>query len=837
MLQRNLIAALTIALLAACAAPPQPSPQDLVDTSLRGVGIFAEITGFGSNPGGLKGYAYVPDNMPPNAPMVLALHACSQNATTYQNAGWNAVADRLKFYVLYPEQQSRNNGLSCFNWAGEFGDPTNLTRGEGENQSTIQMIEKMKADHSIDASKIYIMGHSGGAAQTALMIATWPEVFAGAGMIAGVPYNCTTTFTQVNTCLSPGINRTPIEWGDRARAGNPNYMGPRPRVQIWHGTSDTTVTPTNMRELMEQWTNTAGIDQTDDATDMVDGATRRRYNDAGGVTRVETIEIPNMSHGTPVDPQAGCGTAAAFFLDANICAVERMAEFFGLTGVGPLPDTTAPTVSFTAPRPNAMVSGVVAVQLTAMDNVAVTSVAISVNGTVRQTLSNAPYSWSWSTAGLANGTYTLHAVASDAAMNRGTVEVTVTLTGGTVDTQNPTVDLTSPASAATVSGTVQLRASALDDFTVAKVEFLVDNNKVGESTMSPYSYSWDSTSVAPGSHRLSARAIDGAGNTQLDDDTTVTVERLVITEGFVETFSGANRSPDRPGWALGDWRSDAADHTGMASSGSIQAAVTADSNSVEASATVPVRIGTTDTELALWRRMALRPASAAASAAFRVTVTSAGSDTVVLETTASASAVTEGDWTEVKADLAAFAGRDVTLQFEISASDASGPLTDARAWIDDIRMRSPTGNPMPTDTTPPTARFTSPVADTTVRGLITVKVEASDNTAVTVVFLFLGGDQIGSDYRAPYEFLWDTAVFSEGAQTLTARAFDAAGNLVNTDLALTVARGEEPGPEPDVTTVPAGRKYWGCNTTSAPGDAGLSLLLLLGVAALVRRRA
>ncbi|HEY1585897.1 MAG TPA: PHB depolymerase family esterase, partial [Polyangia bacterium] len=140
---------------------------------------LVQVTSFGSNPGGLRMWKYVPANMPANAPLVLALHACTQQAADYVKAGWNTLADQYKFYVLYPEQTSTNNALTCFNWAGNNtnpitgdNDPANLTRAMGENESMKQMIDQMKSDYSVDGKRVFISGLSGGAAQTALMLAT-----------------------------------------------------------------------------------------------------------------------------------------------------------------------------------------------------------------------------------------------------------------------------------------------------------------------------------------------------------------------------------------------------------------------------------------------------------------------------------------------------------------------------------------------------------------------------------------------------------------------------------------------------------------------------------------
>lgn len=533
--------------LSLLACGPQSSPLE-IGTTARG--IFSEVPSFGSNPGGLKMYKYVPADVPPSAPVLFALHACSQTATEYQKAGWNELADEWKFYVVYPEQQTGNNPLRCFNWGGEYGDPTNLMRGEGENESIKQMVDKMAADHSIDPNRVYLSGHSGGAAQVALMLATWPDVFAGGAMIAGIPYYCTTTFTEVSTCLNPGIDRTAMEWGDRVRDAFPGFSGAYPRVSIWHGTGDSTVRPSNADELLEQWSSVHGVDMTADAGGTVDGADHEEYQDGSGNTLIERYLIPGMGHGTPVVPGEGCGTAGAYFLDSGICSSRRIGEFFGLDGGGVTPgDRTPPVVSITAPSDGATVQGTVSVTVDATDDVGVTEVVVAVNGNPRATLTAPPYTWTWDTSSEANGDYTLQATAVDAAGNEGTGSVGVTVQGGVEDTTPPTVNVTSPADGDMVSGTVSVTVDASDDFGVAKVDVLVDGTSVGEATTAPYEVSFDASALGEGTHAISAVAHDAAGNTATDDDTTVTVVAGDTTAPVVgfdspadgETLSGVVR--------------------------------------------------------------------------------------------------------------------------------------------------------------------------------------------------------------------------------------------------------------------------------------------------------
>src|SRR3954462_11618439 len=87
------------------------------------------VASFGANPGALKMYEYVPAGLPAGSPLVVVLHGCTQTAAAMENAGWDQLADQYHFAVLYPEQQSANNPVECFNWAGEFGDPADLVRG------------------------------------------------------------------------------------------------------------------------------------------------------------------------------------------------------------------------------------------------------------------------------------------------------------------------------------------------------------------------------------------------------------------------------------------------------------------------------------------------------------------------------------------------------------------------------------------------------------------------------------------------------------------------------------------------------------------------------------
>ncbi|MCV7071961.1 PQQ-dependent sugar dehydrogenase, partial [Mycobacterium rufum] len=177
-------------------------------------------------------------------------------------------------------------------------------------------------------------------------------------------------------------------------------------------------------------------------------------------------------------------------------------------------DTTAPSVSVTAP--NTTLSGTVALSATASDNVGVAGVQFLVdNVAVGAQDTTSPYGVSWDTTTVTNGTHTLTARATDSSGNTAlSAPITVTVNNGATDTIAPTVAVTAPSG--TVSGTLTLSATASDNVAVAGVQFLVDNTAVGaQDTTSPYSVSWNSATVANGTHTVTARATDTSGNTTL----------------------------------------------------------------------------------------------------------------------------------------------------------------------------------------------------------------------------------------------------------------------------------------------------------------------------------
>ena len=194
-------------------------------------------------------------------------------------------------------------------------------------------------------------------------------------------------------------------------------------------------------------------------------------------------------------------------------------------------DRKPPAVSITSPVSGAFVSGTITVTASALDNRRVAGVQFKYNGiNLGAEDTTAPYSVSANTTTVPNGSYTLTAVARDAAGNRATsAPVTITVSNGPPpgpppDTAPPTVGITSPDSGATVSGTITVTASASDNVGVAGVKFKYDGINLGaEVTIAPFTVAVNTTTAPNGSHTLTAVARDAGGNLTTSAPVAITV--------------------------------------------------------------------------------------------------------------------------------------------------------------------------------------------------------------------------------------------------------------------------------------------------------------------------
>jgi poly(hydroxyalkanoate) depolymerase family esterase len=301
------------------------------DTTVRTEGL-QEIVGFGSNPGDVRMFAYVPERLPRNPALVVALHGCAQSALAYDSgSGWSTLAEAHGFVVVYPEQQRSNNPQGCFSWFL----PSDTTRDGGEALSIRQMVDEAIRKWGIDRRRVFVTGLSAGGAMASTMLATYPDVFSGGAIIGGLPYGCATTVEEAFAAMLGKRTRPQHALGDRVRMASP-HRGPWPRISVWHGSADPIVRPSNAGDVIRQWAEVHQLPLAPTHEEFVCGHLRRVWNGADGAPLIEAYTVFGMGHGVPLSTGHGderCGTIGPFFLEAGLSSTHQIAKFWGLTAV------------------------------------------------------------------------------------------------------------------------------------------------------------------------------------------------------------------------------------------------------------------------------------------------------------------------------------------------------------------------------------------------------------------------------------------------------------------------------------------------------------------------
>lgn len=277
---------------------------------------LTEVTDFGSNPGDLRMYVYKPDSAPARPAVVVAVHYCTGTGPTFHaNTEFARLADQHGFIVVYPDA---NVSGQCF----DVSSPQALKHDGGSDPTSIaSMVRYTVQNMNADPGRVFVTGASSGAMTTNVMLGSYPDLFKAGAAFMGVPFGCfaTTDGSGWNSACATGqITKTPQEWGDLVRNAYPGYSGPRPRMQLWHGTEDEALYYANFGEEIKQWTNVLGVSQTPVFTDSPQSDwTRTRYGSTGAQAPVEAISIQGAGHSLPAGGQAA-----------------RAITFFGLDGSG-----------------------------------------------------------------------------------------------------------------------------------------------------------------------------------------------------------------------------------------------------------------------------------------------------------------------------------------------------------------------------------------------------------------------------------------------------------------------------------------------------------------------
>jgi len=263
----------------------------------------------------------VPRKSRPNAfhPLIVALHGCTQNATDFAaGTQLDSGAERYNAMVVYPEQSARANPQRCWNWFL----PEHQSRYGGEPAAVIALVDELSRRHNVDRSRVFVVGLSAGAALAAILAEQAPDVFAGVGMVAGVPLHAShdvpTAFRVMRGRRSPDVAALRHVEQRESRHG----YG-RMRVAIWAGSRDETVAPENAGRLAEQFALLLGLRDTAPVVEPLGDGTVTRWADASGAMRIELRMVAGLGHAWSGGSFRGSHTAPTA---PN--ATDAMLEFF-----------------------------------------------------------------------------------------------------------------------------------------------------------------------------------------------------------------------------------------------------------------------------------------------------------------------------------------------------------------------------------------------------------------------------------------------------------------------------------------------------------------------------
>lgn len=274
-------------------------------------------------------WLYVPPKPRPRMPLLVFLHGCIQTADGAARATrFNALAERRGFLVVYPQQTrpvnssyplTDGNGSGCWNWFL----PDHQARGAGEPALIAGLTREVMRARGADPQRVYLVGISAGADMAAIMGATYPDLYAAIGVIAGCAYATCSDVTGQLAYRAMGTRArvVPVFWAqgstdtlnvlpmgltalsqwlgtnDLADDGAMNGSVSRAPVEVEHRALDQTPEPLSGDPCVHNnsWTCPGGMLGFDEEYPH----TIARYADAGGCVVVESWLIHGLTHAYP----------------------------------------------------------------------------------------------------------------------------------------------------------------------------------------------------------------------------------------------------------------------------------------------------------------------------------------------------------------------------------------------------------------------------------------------------------------------------------------------------------------------------------------------------------
>jgi poly(hydroxyalkanoate) depolymerase family esterase len=187
-------------------------------------------------------------------PLIVMLHGCQQKALDFARGTQIAMlAEKHHFIAVFPQQGHSANAGGCWNWFV----PANQGRGSGEPATIVAIVRSIVANiaaWTIDTQRVYVAGLSAGAAMAVILGATYPDIFAAAGIHSGLEYRAATRQLQAFRAMRNG-GPNPQQQGQAAYAAMDNRARIVPTI-VFHGSNDSVVAPINGQQVIQQWMET-----------------------------------------------------------------------------------------------------------------------------------------------------------------------------------------------------------------------------------------------------------------------------------------------------------------------------------------------------------------------------------------------------------------------------------------------------------------------------------------------------------------------------------------------------------------------------------------------------
>jgi acetylxylan esterase len=231
------------------------------------------------------------------------VHFCLGSASAYYSATseYQRIAEQKGIILIYPDTALDNH---CWDVATQ---KTLTHEGGGDSQSIANMVRYAIKKYNANPKKVFVTGTSSGAMMTNVLCATYPDMFHAAAAFSGVAHACiagskgSSPMSDTSPCTKGGISKTPQAWGDLVRSAYPGYTGSRPKIQIWHGTTDSIVRYNNLGEALKQWSNVFGVEFSKNvSSDPQEKYTKMVYGDG---SKVIGYSAQGVGHTVPQHPK------------------------------------------------------------------------------------------------------------------------------------------------------------------------------------------------------------------------------------------------------------------------------------------------------------------------------------------------------------------------------------------------------------------------------------------------------------------------------------------------------------------------------------------------------